>query len=183
MTDYNEITPNEIDPGSPLNVSLFTRLVDNPIAAMEGAAGAPRLAFEAIPDVVAGDQVRLSATGNFENGSEVFQTGFLWSCPQNGTIRLSVGHRRSSAAADVQAEVLVGGASVALYTHRSTSEVVNTVDFPVSRNDLIEVRIRRNGPNDFGVCVLTRVDLSTDGGWIFPLAPVLTELSPQWTPI
>lgn len=44
MADYNPILDAETDPEAGLRSSLFKRLAANPIAAFEGAAGAPRLA-------------------------------------------------------------------------------------------------------------------------------------------
>lgn len=48
MTDYVDITDAEVASGAEGDVSLFTRLRDNPIAMAEGASGAPRIANAAL---------------------------------------------------------------------------------------------------------------------------------------
>jgi len=52
MADYNPILDAETDPEAGLRSSLFKRMVANPIAAFEGAVGAPRLADGAFDDTM-----------------------------------------------------------------------------------------------------------------------------------
>lgn len=48
MTAYNDIADSMIDAESPITVDLMTYMRDNPIAIVEGAAGAPRISRRAI---------------------------------------------------------------------------------------------------------------------------------------
>ena len=77
MTTYTAIADADIDPESPGNTTLFTRLRDNPIAAFEKAAGAPVLANDYITNAmiatnaVNADSIAANAVGTSEIASGV----------------------------------------------------------------------------------------------------------------
>jgi len=48
MTDHVNLPLTDIDDNSPASADVFHRLRDNPIAAVEGSAGAPQLATDAV---------------------------------------------------------------------------------------------------------------------------------------
>lgn len=54
MTSYTAIPNGDIDQDSPITQPLMTALRDNPLAIAEGDATAPKIAFAAIVDGVAG---------------------------------------------------------------------------------------------------------------------------------
>jgi hypothetical protein len=57
MTTYTAVISTETDPGKPVKSDLMKRVVDNPIAISEGAAGAPRIAGQALNMVLAAADV------------------------------------------------------------------------------------------------------------------------------
>ena len=63
MTTYTAIPLSQIDPQSPVTQTLMTLLRDNPIAIMEGAAGAPRMYLRAFEYLTVGDEVRAELPG------------------------------------------------------------------------------------------------------------------------
>jgi hypothetical protein len=62
MTDYNAILDAETDPSAPLKSSLFKRIVANPIAIGEGAAGSPRVQGRALDKTYLGTLALNSTT-------------------------------------------------------------------------------------------------------------------------
>jgi len=65
MTTYTPITDAQIDAGSPINETLLNQIRDNPIATMEGAAGAPRYYFAPISG--AGTDIEIPLTDGFRS--------------------------------------------------------------------------------------------------------------------
>lgn len=71
MADYQFVPDSDLDPGSPLNTSLMSRLARNPEAMFEGAVGAPRLQTGGIDD----SAVVNTKVANGTLGAEKFQAG------------------------------------------------------------------------------------------------------------
>lgn len=69
MASWIDILNGQIDTDSPVTQSLMTALRDNPIAAFEGASGAPRLVLKAIDPVAVGDTARSSVSGSYTAGT------------------------------------------------------------------------------------------------------------------
>ena len=91
MTTYTAIADADIDPESPGNTTLFTRLRDNPIAAFEKAAGAPVLANDYVTNAmiatgaVNADSIAANAVGTSEIAAGVVAAEYA------GTASLAVG--------------------------------------------------------------------------------------------
>ena len=181
MTDYIPILESETDPEAPGTSSLWKRWAKNHIAAMEGAPGAPRLAFEAFPDLVAGSMVRFAPIGSHEVSGSLLVTALLWQVLQQGSLRLSFSHRGGEASDASIVEVLVSGVSIATYSTSGPAPVERSIDFPIERNQFVEVRHRTNF--GFESSVLSDVQFSTDGTWIFPVSPVTSQFESTWSPV
>lgn len=133
MADYNAITDSQIEPGAPGTTDLFNQLRDNPIAMLEGEAGAPRLFLRALERLAAGNQVRLSASGV----AEPFRHGFF----QSGSIRLkaTIPRAGTSSPGTWTLRRIRNGASVTLGTWSpGTSEEIS-VDIPLLAGDIVEL--------------------------------------------
>ena len=81
MATYSPISNAEIDPESPIDSSLMSRLRDNPLAIQEGALGAPRIVTAAIAD---------NAVTNAKLNPAVY--ALATQAPGNGSIKLAGGY-------------------------------------------------------------------------------------------
>lgn len=185
MTDYNPISASEIDGGSPLNNSLFRRLVDNPIASIEGAEGAPDLGIGALPDLVAGPDQRFFCPDAISTTSVVAVPVLKWTSAQNGTLRVSFSHwgTGNTTGLGPTAEILVDGVVQATWTFANnfTSVITREADITLNRND--EIVIRHNVANDASgkTSNLSNIRFSVLSQWIFPVPLGLSPGEFQWS--
>ena len=94
-TDWLDFVATEYDVGAPATSLSFERWFRNVVAAMQGSAGAPRLAPEALGSITAGDvvQIGLAAEQSFVEAGEVCRIGIS----QGGTIRVKLNLRHATA--------------------------------------------------------------------------------------
>lgn len=87
-TDWIDFVATEYDVGAPATSLSFERWFRNPVAIAQGAAGAPRLAPEALGSITAGDvvQIGLAAEKSFTATGDVQRIGIS----QIGTIRVKL---------------------------------------------------------------------------------------------
>ena len=91
-TDWIDFVATEYDVGAPATSLSFERWFRNVVAAMQGSAGAPRLAPEALGSITAGDvvQIGLAAESSYTATGELQKIGIS----QSGTIRVKLNLRR-----------------------------------------------------------------------------------------
>lgn len=131
MATFTDISNEDIKHKKPITVSVGRALRDNPIAMMEGEAGAPRLFLRTLERLAAGNQVRLSASGV----AEPFRHGFF----QSGSIRLkaTIPRAGTSSPGTWTLRRIRNGASVTLGTWSpGTSEEIS-VDIPLLAGDIV----------------------------------------------
>ncbi len=92
-TDWLDFVATEYDVGAPATSLSFERWFRNVVAAMQGSAGAPRLAPEALGSITAGDvvQIGLAAEKSFTATGDVQRIGIS----QIGTIRVKLNLRHA----------------------------------------------------------------------------------------
>lgn len=92
-TDWLDFVATEYDVGAPATSLSFERWFRNVVAAMQGSAGAPRLAPEALGSITAGDvvQIGLAAEQSYTAVGELRRIGIS----QSGTIRVKLNIRRA----------------------------------------------------------------------------------------
>lgn len=161
---YQEILDSEVDPGSPMNQSLFLRLARNWEAAFQGAAGAPRLSPGALPGTViaAGDDYQFVSDPQEGFGSSwtrFFDYGFL----QSGSIRARVRFYQSSSATGY-ARLYHNGALVGDWTTGSTSPIDQVLDLSIALGDRITAESRGSFSR------IDSVSLGTDGEKLYPFS-------------
>ena len=93
-TDWLDFVATEYDVGAPATSLSFERWFRNVVAAMQGSAGAPRLAPEALGSITAGDvvQIGLAAEKSFTATGDVQRIGIS----QIGTIRVKLNLRHAT---------------------------------------------------------------------------------------
>lgn len=163
---YQEILDSEVDPGSPLNQSLFLRLARNWEAAFQGAAGAPRLSPEALPGTVitAGSEYQFATDMRHDFPGlweQFFEYGFL----QAGSIRVRALFRQTGTGA-AYLRLYHNGALVGDWSTGSGSVVERVVDLSIAPGDRISAEAKGT---------LTRVEsisLGTAGEKIYPFSLV-----------
>ncbi|MEM9522758.1 MAG: hypothetical protein AAF982_01985 [Pseudomonadota bacterium] len=167
MADYDFVADSELDPGSPMNTSLFTRLARNPEAIAEGSAGAPRIQVEALEELTAGDVVRYAYSG-----PTVASNGTLWRTfvgfyfVQQGTIRLKI-EFRSSNSTNRDTRILVDGVEVWTHEALGTDWEIVSADIPISRGASIELQYK--GDSGVGFHETRLLEICTGGEIIFPM--------------
>jgi len=136
-TDWLDFAATEYDVGAPATSLSFERWFRNVVAAMQGSAGAPRLAPEALGSITAGDVVQISraAERSFTVGSEVARIGIS----QSGTLRVKVNIRNTSgpgAGIKTVLSRLRGGTITTLQTLSPTgTATAYSLDVTVERGD------------------------------------------------
>ena len=92
-TDWLDFAATEYDVGAPATSLSFERWFRNVVAAMQGSAGAPRLAPEALGSITAGDvvQIGLAAEQSYTVAGDAQRIGIS----QSGTIRVKLNIRRA----------------------------------------------------------------------------------------
>ncbi|TCP43928.1 hypothetical protein [Rhodovulum marinum] len=170
MPDWNDIGDEELDAGSPLTSSLFTRLARNPEAIAIGAPGAPRLMPGAFPEITAGDEVRFLSVGVMTSPSQIYSDGFRWTSLQAGSVRLRFVIGSNSGLA--YARVYVDDVTVGTFSG-SGAGVAHSVDLPISANSEIRVAFRLDNQGADRFASLSNVQLSTGGEWVFPVPPAV----------
>ena len=138
MTTYTAIADADIDPESPGNATLFTRIRDNPIAITEGAAGAPSIANAALAETYGLIKVGGGALSGTTNFTGIFTSDYEAYVIYGNQVRLS------NSTASLQARWGVGGSYKSTsYYERIGVGVVNQM----------VVAIAPTGNSDGGFCI------------------------------
>ena len=104
-TDWLDFAATEYDVGAPATSLSFERWFRNVVAAMQGSAGAPRLAPEALGSITAGDvvQIGLAAEKSYTAAGELQRIGIS----QSGTIRVKLNLRRAGGGGGTNTAALI----------------------------------------------------------------------------
>lgn len=104
-TDWLDFAATEYDVGAPATSLSFERWFRNVVAAMQGSAGAPRLAPEALGSITAGDvvQIGLAAEKSYTAVGELQRIGIS----QSGTIRVKLNIRRAGGGGGTNTAALI----------------------------------------------------------------------------
>ena len=138
MADYDQILDSELDPGSPMNTSLFTRLARNPEAIAEGADGAPPVQMAAFGDIVAGDTEFQWRPTPFSQAGSSYATAVIYTALQAGTVRVKFS-TNASGGGNVAWQILVDG--VVAFSN-STGGGNFSHDLTVDHGSKIEIQVR-----------------------------------------
>jgi hypothetical protein len=149
MTNYLPIPDSDIDPESPIDTSLETRLRDNLVAAFEGDPIAPKLAYTALQEPTAGTTYLLKTIQTAEFGTTAdsyLATGFHdrfdggrhlgFSCLLSGVVTVQVEHHCLGGDASV-VRVLKNEIEIIEWTTTSSTYVQQTYDLAISAGDAI----------------------------------------------
>lgn len=89
-TPFGPISEPETDPFAPLKSSLFKRLVNNLVAALDGATGAPRLALGALSRIDVGTTVRHTSTKSESLEDTAVSVSWFFPFVQGGSARFTL---------------------------------------------------------------------------------------------
>lgn len=163
---YQEILDSELDPGSPMNQSLFLRLARNWEAAFGGADGAPGLSPAALSGTViaAGDDYHF-VSHSYEGFANSWGQFFGYTFLQPGSVRVRVRYRRTSTGSAFL-RMYHNGALVGDWTTGSGTTVEQVIDVSVAISDVITFEARA------AYTLIESVSFGTDGERVFPFTAV-----------
>lgn len=138
MTDFNEILDSEIDPGSPLNTSLFSRLARNPLAIAEGDVSAPPIRAQAMTRVAAGSVPVRTDPRTSEYYSTSWTAVYSWVLYGSGVVRVSVESKGSNNTYKPNFRITKNGVVVALWEGALTAYEVREADVSFVAGDLLQ---------------------------------------------
>jgi len=167
-TDWLDFVATEYDVGAPATSLSFERWFRNVVAAMQGSAGAPRLAPEALGSITAGDVVQIgrAAEQSFVGGGggEMARIGIS----QSGTLRAKVNIRNTIGPGSGNATTLRrlrGGTITTLQTLSPTeTATAYSLDVTVERGDEYYYSNAVSG----GTTYIKDLAFCTDGEFLWP---------------
>lgn len=158
MTTYTTIPNSDVDQDSPVTQPLMTALRDNPIAIVEGATGAPRMSLGFLPEIAAGDEIKVAMDTDFVVGGSptlIFRCGIF----QTGSVRIKV-NLSSAVSTQIYANSSASGGTT---IYNSPSSAAISVDYTITDPRIIEVYVN-------GSVTVTSVYIGTTGAFILPFS-------------
>lgn len=146
-TDWLDFAATEYDVGAPATSLSFERWFRNVVASMQGSAGAPRLAPEALGSITAGDvvQIGLAAEQSYTVAGDAQRIGIS----QPGNLRLKLNIRRAGGGGGpntLTLNRLRGGSTTTLQTWTLTTTATDySTDFAVEIKDQFFVSLAISG--------------------------------------
>ena len=144
MTAWTTLLNALFIPGKPILGSTGAALRDNLAATMEGAAGAPRLQLEALPELTPGSVIRSRKDAIVSSGTGTTVTTFALGFGQSGTVRATLEHSGGPGGAVPEVRVVRSRAgsetTLITWTNTSATYVARSVDVSVIPGDTIYVR-------------------------------------------
>ena len=175
MTDWTDLDIDGLLPGEPLTSEKALAFYQNPIAAFEGASGAPALQYAALGTVAAGAEVKLLSDSEKTKRSTSFSTIFFVGLPHNGSVRLTLRQRAESGLSQCIVQVLKNGVLEQNWSTTSTSYISRTLDISVSPADVILVQYRGTATGTGSDVFVDQIRLGTTGGSLWPLISQFIE--------
>ncbi|MGK7753784.1 hypothetical protein [Roseovarius sp. C03] len=166
MADYSYISNDEIDPGSPLNTSLFSRLARNPEAIAEGDVDAPPIAAAALGRPTAGNVTRFLDDTTHTNDQMSFSVVYRFQPGGFGAFRVKM-ELRGISGLTAFAEVRVNGTAVLSFASAGTGWTARTGDVTFATGDLVEVYLRSNSTG--ADADLRNLEFATSGEDLYPI--------------
>jgi len=166
MADYQFIAGNELDPGSPVNTALMTRLARNPEAIAEGDPDAPPISVGALGRPTAGEVRRFFNAATIETDSTVFVPVYTFIPGGAGSFRIKLENMGSSTDT-APVEVRVDGVTVFSWGNLSGQWTPHSGDVSFNAGELIEVVYR--GITAGYSAQIRNLEFLTDGEELFPV--------------
>lgn len=146
MTTFTTIPDSELAVDAPARSINALQLRDNPIAITEGAAGAPRIVFEALEqhEVAAGSVVSWSVEQETTTTSTSYVDTARIRVVCAGTIRFQ-GDQKVTGSGSCDLRIRRNNSTLQTWNTTSTSYVTQQHDFTVNEGDVITVQFRKVG--------------------------------------
>jgi hypothetical protein len=172
MADWTTIPDAALGEDAPIRSVDVLALRDNPVAAMQGAAGAPRIQPQAFNAPLSSGTVRrFYLTTTFGTSSTSFQPVFNYSFSQAGTVQVRYEHFRTpntGSSIRSNARLLIDNVVILDNNNNDGSPALREAVVTVSVNSRIRIEHRRNDNiQSAAESLLRNIELRTSGGWLW----------------